>query len=89
MGVVGAQAPEAGPAATEEARQAAYRGLFAEALIDEQLTAIRAAINSGLALGSERFQREVAAMLGRRTWRDRPGRPRTQEPEAGQIEPPI
>ncbi|MCU0841732.1 MAG: hypothetical protein MUC79_08450 [Thiobacillaceae bacterium] len=89
MGVVGSQAPEAGPAATDEARQAAYRGLFAAALVDEQLTEIPAAINSGLALGSERFQREVTAMLGRRTWRDRPGRPRTQEPEADQIELPI
>ena len=56
MGVVGAQAPEVSPAATEEARQAAYRSLSAETLVDEQLTEIRAAINSGLALGSERFQ---------------------------------
>jgi putative transposase len=76
-------------AATEEARQAAYRSVFAEALVDEQVTEIRAATNGGLALGSERFEREVATMLERRTWRGRLGRPRTPEPEAGQIELPI
>ena len=46
---------------------------------------MRAAKNGGIALGTERFQREVAAMLGRWTWRGRPAKPRTQEPEAGQI----
>jgi putative transposase len=43
----------AGLTATEEARRAAYRGLFAEALVDEQLAEIRAATNGGFALGSE------------------------------------
>jgi putative transposase len=36
---------------------------------------IRAATNGGYVLGSERFQREIAAAIGRRTWRDLPGRP--------------
>jgi putative transposase len=30
--------------------------------------AIRESTNSGFGLGSDRFQRQVAAMLGRRTW---------------------
>jgi hypothetical protein len=36
---------------------------------------IRAATNGGYALGGERFQREIAAATGRRTWRGLPGRP--------------
>jgi uncharacterized DUF497 family protein len=56
---------------TDEARRAAYRGLYAEALAEDLLTEIRNATNGGFALGGERFQREIAAMLGRRTWRGR------------------
>jgi putative transposase len=57
------------------ARSAGYRALFDRspdpALIDE----IRAATNGGYVLGGERFQREIAAATGRRTWRGLPGRP--------------
>ena len=74
---------------TDEARRAAYRNLFAETLAQDVLTEIRAATDGGFALGGERFQREIAGMLGRRTWRGRPGRPRAPEREAGQIELPI
>jgi putative transposase len=78
-----------GLAETGEARRAAYRDLFAEAIAQPVLTEIRTATNGGYALGDERFQREIAAMLGRRTWRGRPGRPRKPEEEQGQIELPV
>jgi len=76
-------------AETDEARRAAYRNLFAEAITQDVLTEIRTATNGGFALGGERFQREVAVMIGRRTWRGRPGRPKGLAPEAGQIELPV
>jgi putative transposase len=79
----------AGLGETDEARRAVYRNLFVEALAPDVLTEIRTATNGGFALGDERFQREIAAMLGRRTWRGRPGRPRAPERESGQMELPI
>jgi hypothetical protein len=63
-----------------------YRHLFAEALTRDVRTEIRTATNGRFAFGDERFQREIAAMLGRRTWCGRPGRPRAAERDAGQIE---
>ncbi len=78
-----------GLAETDEARRAAYLDLFAEAIAQDVLTEIRTATNGGFALGGERFQREIAVMLGRRTWRGRPGRPKRPAPEAGQIELPV
>ncbi|MGD8206909.1 MAG: transposase [Thiohalocapsa sp.] len=57
-------------------RQAAYRALFAEKLDQELLERIRGAVNSGFVLGNERFEQQIAEMLGRRTWRGAPGRPR-------------
>ncbi|WP_295455500.1 transposase [uncultured Thiodictyon sp.] len=74
---------------TDEARRAPYRDLIATAIAQDVLREIRTATNGGFALGSERFQREIAAMLGRRTWRSRPGRPRVPERYAGQMELPI
>ena len=56
---------------------------------EDMLTEIRAATNGGFTLGSDRFQREIAAMLGRRTWRGHPGRPRNAEREETQIELPV
>jgi len=61
----------------------------ADGLAPDRLTEIRTATYGGFALGGERFQREIAAMLGRRTWRGRPGRPRRLEGEGGQIELPV
>jgi putative transposase len=78
-----------GLAETDEARRAAYLDLFAEAIAQDVLTEIRTATNGGFALGGKRFQREIAVMLGRRTWRGRPGRPKRPAPEAGQIELPV
>jgi hypothetical protein len=37
-------------------------------------------------LGTERFQREIAATAGRRTWRGSPGRPVRSDGEAGRRE---
>ena len=40
----------------------------------------------GFVLGTERFQKEIAATLGRRTWRGIPGRPIKADGEAKQEE---
>jgi hypothetical protein len=51
----------------------------------------RTATEGGIALGGGRFEPEIAAMLGRRTWRGRPGRHEIRSGERGavQIELPI
>jgi hypothetical protein len=61
---------------SQEARLAAYRGLFEVVLDAELLRRLRACTNGGFVLGSPTFERQIAAMLGRRTWRGAPGRPR-------------
>jgi putative transposase len=61
-------------AETDEARRTACRTLFADILPDAVLTTIRDATNGGFALGNERFQRQVALMVDRRTWRRKSGR---------------
>jgi hypothetical protein len=45
-----------------------YRGLFADALPQDMLTALRDATNGGFVLGSQRFHKQIAMMVGRRTW---------------------
>jgi len=60
------------------ARCAAYRELAAQAMPDETLGAIRRATSGSYALGSTRFQHQVAAMLGRRVVPGVPGRRRQQ-----------
>ena len=55
-------------------RYAGYRELFDEHLGSFVVDRIRESANGGFVLGNERFQREVAAMLGRRTWKGSPGR---------------
>lgn len=57
----------AGLGETDEARQAADRGLFAEVLTQDVPIEVRTATKGGFVLGGERFQREIAVMLGRRT----------------------
>lgn len=37
----------------------------------------------GFVLGSERFQQEIAALVGRRTWRGHPGRPIKSDEDKG------
>jgi hypothetical protein len=52
----------------EQARRARYLSRFADEIPKGDLTAIRDATNGAFALGSERFQRQIASMVGRRTW---------------------
>jgi putative transposase len=56
-------------------RRESYRSLFASHLDPAVVTAIRAATNGNIALGSDRFHREIEAVLGRRTRRGKSGRP--------------
>ena len=51
---------------TTETRQAAYRELFNSHLHEVDMVAIREATNKALALGSEHFKKEIAAMATRR-----------------------
>lgn len=59
-------------------RQAAYRALFRHQLDHGLVDEIRSATNGNYALGTSRFQAEVADALGRRVTRGRPGRPKKQ-----------
>jgi len=63
-------------AGSHEARLAAYRRLFEDELSAEILQRLREATNGGFVLGSPKFERQIAAMLNRRTWKGSPGRPR-------------
>ena len=65
---------------SEEARREAYRAWFKTELDPEVLGNIRAATNGNYALGSKRFQAEVAAMVGRRVTRGKAGRPPKDPP---------
>lgn len=64
------------------ARRDAYQALVRAALAPDLLEAIRAATNSGAVLGDRRFAERIAAKLGRRVTRGRPGRPATAATEA-------
>lgn len=57
----------------DEARSAAYRAMFADALSDGQLQRIREAVQGGRPLGSEAFLENISARLGVRTSRGKPG----------------
>lgn len=59
----------------DAARRDAYRALFRAHLDEEVVGQIRGATNGNFALGGERFQKEVEAMLGRRARRGQAGRP--------------
>lgn len=76
-------------AETEEARRSTYRDLFAERIPEDVLVALRDATNGGFVLGSPRFQRQIAAMVGRRTWPGTSGRPRKQPPDPKQLDLPL
>lgn len=62
----------------EPRRQAAYRELFRYQLDPGLVDEIRGATNGNYALGSPRFQEQVARALGRRAARGKSGRPRKQ-----------
>jgi putative transposase len=56
-------------------RRTSYMDLFRAELAAPELAEIRAAVNTGYALGSEQFQKEVGRMTGRRAGRGKKGRP--------------
>jgi putative transposase len=59
----------------EEARRAAYRGLFESELDPELLREIRVSTHGGYAIGNDRFRGEIEQALGRRATPRAPGRP--------------
>ena len=62
--------------ATPEARAEAYRSLFNTAVDDQELKAIRSAVQRGGVLGSERFRETILAALSARAKHAERGRPR-------------
>jgi putative transposase len=73
----------------EETRRLHYRNLFADKISEAELTALREATNGGFVLGSQRFQRQIAAMVGRRTWPGKSGRPKKEAPDPSQLDLPL
>lgn len=65
-----------------EERRRAYRGLFESHLDDTVINNIRKATNGNYALGNERFQEEIEAVLKRRARPGKPGRPRRNATKA-------
>lgn len=65
--------------ATVAERRTAYRALFAAALDETMLTAIRDATNKAWALGSDRFRDDLALLTERRLAPAKQGRPRKTE----------
>jgi putative transposase len=63
-------------------RLAAYRGLFRADLDEEPISDIRRATEQGLALGDERFVRDMEARTGTRLHAKRPG-PLSRAPDDG------
>ena len=61
--------------ANESSRRAAYVELFGNEPGIRELEEIRTSANAGYALGDERFRKEIAIALGRRTGPGKPGRP--------------
>jgi putative transposase len=58
------------------ARCDAWRRMVATAVAPEEIDAIRFYLQRQQALGTDRFQQQVGAMLGRRVGPGQPGRPR-------------
>jgi putative transposase len=85
------------------ARQTAYQKLFCfeldsgiyakvfapQKLLRRSLNEIRQAINGGYVFGNDKFQREMALAIGRRTWRGASGRPQKAHLEEGQGKLPF
>ena len=69
------------------ARREAYRELLNAHLDEEQIEQIRQATNGNYALGSARFQAQIAKALGQRVVRGKAGRPVTNADGAsGELE---
>ncbi len=60
---------------TSEARQAAYRGLFATAIHPDEIDLIRVSLHSGTPLGTDRFKKQIEAVAGVSIGFSKPGRP--------------
>ena len=73
-------------AESDEQCRAAYRTLFKDTFSDDLLKRIRDTMNGGFVLGNARFERQIATMLGRRTWRGSPGRPKKRESDEKQLD---
>jgi putative transposase len=73
----------------DESRRSSYRGLFTDVIPEGALTAIRDATNGGFVLGCQRFQRQIATVLGRRTWPGKSGRPKNEPPAGNQFQLPL
>ena len=71
--------------ATDQSRQAAYQALFRHQMDEALLTEIRNSVNSGTALGSERFKDEIEAALSRSVRLGQPGRPRKKAASEGML----
>lgn len=63
---------------TRDERLLQYRELFSSHIDGKLLDDIRKSLNSGLALGSERFIRDVEALVGRRVTAGQRGRPKRE-----------
>jgi putative transposase len=63
---------------TPEQKQQAYQALFLTHLTPETLHEVRAALNSELVTGTDRFKAEIETALGRRVQPKPRGRPRKQ-----------
>jgi putative transposase len=75
--------------ASDDARQAAYCRLFETALDARRLQRQRESTNAGHVLGTDRFVQQIAAVVGRRTWKGSAGRPRRRPERDGQGEMPL
>ena len=73
-------------ATSDGRRLAAYRGLFEKDLNADLVQRLRECTNGGFVLGSSKFEQQIASMVGRRTWKGVPGRPRKQEPDTQEGE---
>ena len=65
-------------AGSDETRLAAYRRLVRGRAQCRIARRLRDCTNGGFVIGSPRFERQVADMVGRRTWKGSPGRPRKE-----------
>ena len=63
---------------TDTERQMAYRDLFRHELEPGEIDKIRKATNGNFSLGTNRFNEEISAMLGRRVTPGKAGRPRKE-----------
>ena len=70
----------------DPARRDAYRALFRHSLEPAMIDEIRLATNGGFALGSSKFQAEIARLLGQRVTRGTPGRPAKQRGNTAELE---